>query len=727
MGSEKRKNRRRHLERQAAEKAKRLKTSTDDNTISKGAGYPELIKENKNFDAFYQTQGIVPPEEWSKFSEILRQSLPSTFRITQYRNDAKMLLKVIESDYFAKLTSTDEEESNEESPKFFPLPWYPNKLAWQVNLSRQEIRRNEACQRLHNFLISETSSGNISRQEAVSMIPPLILDVQPHHKVLDMCAAPGSKTAQLIEMLHVDDKTIPDGVVIANDADNKRCYMLVHQTKRLQSPCLIITNHDAGVMPNIQLEDGKNLKFDRILCDVPCSGDGTLRKNADVWPKWNLGNIYNFHVMQARILKRGLELLEIGGKLVYSTCSMCPIEDESVIHHMLSLCGDSVELVDASDRVPGLKYRQGVSHWLVMNQLLEIIPTPEEIPQRNKSHIKSYMFPPAPEDAHKYNLDRCIRVLPHLQNTGGFFVALLRKVKPLPWESNKKSGGDAENNGTLAQGAEEASPEGSTRSERKKQHAMNKKLRRKGCYREDPFLFLDADDPIWPNIQNVYDIGPSFDNGLLMTRTAVGKKKTLYFTSKAVKEIITLNIEKIKVINTGIKLFCRCDTNSTSATGFRLTQEGLPIIFPYLKSRIVNLTKDDVIKVLSTNFPTIDSYSDHVKTQLESYKESGSLALSYTDTESEEKQYFVLCGWKGVATLRAYISKDERVHYLRLCGVDVSQFEIKTPEDEKAEIEGDKLDDNQEVEPINKEAENDVKNVDDQIKHDDPLKTEETS
>ena len=79
------------------------------------------------------------------------------------------------------------------------------------------------------------------------------------------------------------------GVVIANDADNARCYMLVHQAKRLHSPCMLVTNHDASCMPNISVTNVKtgeksNMKFDRILCDVPCTGDGTLRKNADIWP-----------------------------------------------------------------------------------------------------------------------------------------------------------------------------------------------------------------------------------------------------------------------------------------------------------------------------------------------------------------------------------------------------------------------------------------------------------
>ena len=82
---------------------------------------------------------------------------------------------------------------------------YPGGNAWQINLPRSAIRKSSAFEKLHKFLVTETESGFISRQEAVSMIPPLLLDVQPQHKVLDMCAAPGSKTTQLIELLHGND------------------------------------------------------------------------------------------------------------------------------------------------------------------------------------------------------------------------------------------------------------------------------------------------------------------------------------------------------------------------------------------------------------------------------------------------------------------------------------------------------------------------------------------
>ncbi|ELT89427.1 hypothetical protein CAPTEDRAFT_105596, partial [Capitella teleta] len=217
---------------------------------------------------------------------------------------------------------------------------YPEGFAWQVNMDRKFLRQCEALKEFHQFLIQETETGNISRQEAVSMIPPLCLDVQPHHKVLDMCAAPGSKTAQLIEMLHSDDSiVIPSGVVVANDSDNKRCYLMVHQVKRLESPCFTVINHDATLLPNMvtsAAQPKEILKYDRVLADVPCSGDGTMRKNPDCWFKWNPIGACHLHNLQARILRRGLEVLEVGGRLVYSTCSLNPIEDEAVLAEVLT-------------------------------------------------------------------------------------------------------------------------------------------------------------------------------------------------------------------------------------------------------------------------------------------------------------------------------------------------------------------------------------------------------
>lgn len=112
-----------------------------------------------------------------------------------------------------------------------------------------------------------------------------------------MCAAPGSKTSQMVEFMHLTapNGATPKGVIVANDIDEKRCYMMIHQVNRLSSPCVIATQHLAQKFPYVRMNDAiegeehPDLIFDRILADVPCSGDGTLRKNFDLWGKWHAG------------------------------------------------------------------------------------------------------------------------------------------------------------------------------------------------------------------------------------------------------------------------------------------------------------------------------------------------------------------------------------------------------------------------------------------------------
>jgi len=117
----------------------------------------------------------------------MRTNLPVAFRITGSKAEAKALLEIIKSDFFKEILNanlhSDKEDSNESETILHSLPFYPEELAWQLQLTRKDIRRSEAYFRLHNFLIAETNNGSISRQEVVSMVPPLVLDVKPSHKV----------------------------------------------------------------------------------------------------------------------------------------------------------------------------------------------------------------------------------------------------------------------------------------------------------------------------------------------------------------------------------------------------------------------------------------------------------------------------------------------------------------------------------------------------------------
>lgn len=157
-------------------------------------------------------------------------------------------------------------------------------------------------------------------------------------------------------------------------------------------------------------------------------GDGTFRKNIELWKTWDPQKALGLHKMQIQIARRGLELLKPGGRLVYSTCSLNPMEDEAVLSYLLRHFEGKVELVDVSNELPDLKRVSGLNQWKVFDRQMNEYPDFESVPDSLKKTIVPSMFPPTKEEAEKFNLNRSFRILPHHQNTGGFFVAVLQKT-----------------------------------------------------------------------------------------------------------------------------------------------------------------------------------------------------------------------------------------------------------------------------------------------------------
>ncbi|KAF5301115.1 hypothetical protein FQR65_LT08945 [Abscondita terminalis] len=642
--------------------------------------YENIIKENEKFIKYYKSQKICKEEEWNDFLTAIKSDLPATFRITGSKEEAKKMLEIVKGELIDECLHQSEVEGD---ISIFPLPWYPDNLAWQLTLTRKDIRRSESYFKLHNFLITETENGTISRQETVSMIPPLLLDIKSHHKVLDMCAAPGSKTAQIIEMLHGNcDDTLPTGYVVANDIDNKRCYMLVHQAKRLNSPCMAVINHDSAILPNLVEDDGnggtRQVLYDRVLCDVPCSGDGTLRKNPDIWMKWTPANCLHQHIVQSRILKRGIELVAVGGRVVYSTCSLNPIENEAVIHHILAESNGAVELVDVSDVLPDLKHSSGLNHWLVGSKYLDFYNSFEEVDKKWRTVIRPQMFPPKPEDHERFHLDRCMRILPHQQNTGAFFVAVLQKIKPLTQKLMDTEVADQDSVSTSDANKTGESQNVNNKRENFSSRGSRKKRRFEG-YREDPFVFFNEGETVWEDIKAYYEISDRFDSKCLLTRCLGGKKKNIYFTSPAVKDLVLNNQHAVKFINTGIRTFVRSD-NRNMKCAFRLAQEGLESIFPFIGShRKINIPRDDLVTLLLSDNPEkppiITSLSEMVQKQVENLS-PGSCILIYTEENGngEKPLQLHISGWRGTQSLRCYTSLPSTVHFLRILKGDISKY-----------------------------------------------------
>lgn len=224
----------------------------------------------------------------------------------------------------------------------------------------------------------EHGLGYFYIQEASSMVPCLVLNPNENDFVLDIAAAPGSKTTQLAAMMK------NNGFIIANDSSYKRIKALGANLQRCGVSNAVVT-----------IMDGMNFKgynFDKILLDAPCSGTGTIRKSPNTIVEWSPGIVRKLAGIQKRLIKNSFENLKVGGVLVYSTCSVEPEENEGVVSYLL----------DNFD-----------------NAVLEKI----------KLKIKS-SSPILEFEGYKYNkeVSKCLRIWPQDNKTDGFFVAKIKKV-----------------------------------------------------------------------------------------------------------------------------------------------------------------------------------------------------------------------------------------------------------------------------------------------------------
>ncbi|OLP79683.1 Alanine--tRNA ligase [Symbiodinium microadriaticum] len=296
-----------------------------------------------------------------------------------------------------------------------------------------------------NFLEACQDSGALARQEAASMLPVLLLQVEQHHIVADLCAAPGGKTLQLLDMMNTGRPPggVPCGLLVANDDNWARCTTAVRRVQQHpNSAPLLWLCGDARDFPTLhdhsdgRVRGARKIRFDRVLCDVPCSGDGRLRRAPGSWPRWHARYMLQMHYVQSAILKRGLTVLKPQGRLLYSTCSMSPVENEAVVAAALEKLGSGqVRLLPLET----WSHAPGLTEWRVpapdFNESHRSYGHPEEVePElwcRNGGGLASTMFPPADAQV-RSALSLCVRIHPTHGDFGGFFCALFEKVAAGP-------------------------------------------------------------------------------------------------------------------------------------------------------------------------------------------------------------------------------------------------------------------------------------------------------
>lgn len=171
---------------------------------------------------------------------------------------------------------------------------------------------------LHEFL-----QGYYYLQNIASMLPALILNPNSDDIVIDMCAAPGSKSTQLAQIMN------NKGTLVLIDKYKKRLPALNMNLRRMGIANSIVLNFDS-----INLEKLK-IKADKILLDAPCTGEGLIRQDPSRKKSKHLKDIQKMASIQQKLLKAGLNVLKSGGHLLYSTCSIAPEENELVINKVL--------------------------------------------------------------------------------------------------------------------------------------------------------------------------------------------------------------------------------------------------------------------------------------------------------------------------------------------------------------------------------------------------------
>ncbi|MDP1573302.1 MAG: RsmB/NOP family class I SAM-dependent RNA methyltransferase [Coxiellaceae bacterium] len=301
---------------------------------------------------------IIPENRIAQVTNSFSAEKPVAFRVNTLKNTIDNVVFILQDHHF-DLTN---------------IPWNP--LAFTIPFEqREQLTR-------HTLFLS----GDIYIQSLASQIPALILNPQLDEEILDLTAAPGSKTTQIAALMQ------NTGRIAAVEMAKPRFFRLLANVK-LQGATNVVTYLKDGTRVGKACPD----RFDRVLLDAPCSSEGRFHlSNPDSFAYWSLNKIKAMSKKQWPLLQSAFHALKPGGILVYSTCTFAPEENEMMVQKLLHAFPDD----------------------------LKIVPIDIALPEKNKmaglTHCRDNTFDAA--------LQNTLRVLPD-ETMDGFFVACLEKIK----------------------------------------------------------------------------------------------------------------------------------------------------------------------------------------------------------------------------------------------------------------------------------------------------------
>lgn len=303
-----------------------------------------------------------------------------------------------------------------ENNKFQALRVNPLKVEREVFLENAPFDLNAVAWEQNGFYYDSSNqpgkhpwheAGVYYIQEPSAMAPAAYLEAKPGERILDLCAAPGGKTTQIASYMK------GNGLLVCNEIHPARAKVLSENIERMGIPNALVTNEAPQKLAEIF-----DAFFDRIMVDAPCSGEGMFRKNEDAREEWSIDNVKLCAARQDEILDCADTMLRPGGRIVFSTCTFAPAENEGSIRRFLQKHSnyDIVEM----PLYPGME--AGVTDWAVEYQNFgDRMADVSENVQENT--IK--------EDKIK-QISKTIRLWPHKLRGEGHYLAVLQKQGEVP-------------------------------------------------------------------------------------------------------------------------------------------------------------------------------------------------------------------------------------------------------------------------------------------------------
>ncbi|MBC8309691.1 MAG: RsmB/NOP family class I SAM-dependent RNA methyltransferase [Phycisphaerales bacterium] len=254
-----------------------------------------------------------------------------------------------------------------------PIPWCPG----------CHLLTNGTIRKLQE--LPSWDNGGLYIQAASSMLAAHALQVEPGMRVLDMCAAPGSKTSQIAALME------NRGMLVANDRSRKRLYRLREILQKQGA-----TSAEVLCGPGERLGQTHADCFDRVLVDAPCSGEGRFRMDRPIrLSRWSVQEVRTLAKLQEQLLVAAMRCVCAGGLVVYSTCTFSPEENEIVLDKVLS--------------------RKSIN--------AQVVPIPTHLRPPTATNLITNWG----EVEVKHDVSNAIRIIPD-NTTTGFFIACLKRL-----------------------------------------------------------------------------------------------------------------------------------------------------------------------------------------------------------------------------------------------------------------------------------------------------------